>query len=200
MTKLYKLTDENRKTRAGEANELQWGEGVTHTAKGEGTKLCTDGVIHAYEDPLIALFMNPIYTAFEHPRLWEAEGEIVVRDGLKVGCKILTTVREIPIPELTLTQYVRFAILCALELHKEEGFVQWAHKWLSGEDRSEESAKAAAQTAASKIARNAAWAARAEAATWAHAAADAAAVWAAEAIEMAVLAEGSQILLLAQGA
>ena len=135
MTKLYKLTDEKGKTRA-KGSELQWGEGVAHTAKGEGTKLCTNGVIHAYEHPLIAIVMCPIHAAFDEMRLWEAEGEIVAREGqLKCGVKTLTTVREIPVPEITLEQRVRFAIACAMEVCQEEYFVQWAQKWLSGEDR-----------------------------------------------------------------
>lgn len=135
MTKLYKLTDEKGKTRA-KGNELQWGEGVTHIAKGVGSELCTDGVIHAYEHPLIAIVLCPIHAAFDELRLWEAEGEIVAREGqLKCGVKTLTTVREIPVPEITLEQRVRFAISCALEVCQEEYFVQWAQKWLNGEDR-----------------------------------------------------------------
>jgi hypothetical protein len=39
--KLYKLTDEHGQTRGG----TQWGEGVTHTATGTGTELCSDGWI-----------------------------------------------------------------------------------------------------------------------------------------------------------
>ncbi len=145
MTKLYKLTDENGKTRAGEANELQWGVSVTHTAQGEGIRLCTDDVIHAYEHPWIAVLLNPMHSKFQSPRLWEAEGEIVVRDAdelkvpttgqLKCGVKTLTTVREIPVPAITLEQRVKFAILCALEVYQEEGFVRWAKQWLKGEDR-----------------------------------------------------------------
>lgn len=141
MTKLYKLTDENGKTRGGEANELQWGAGVTHTAKGEGSRLCTDEVIHAYENPLVAVLLNPIHAGVKNPRLWEAEGEIIAREGeYKCGVKTLTTVREIPLPEITLEQRVKFGLLCALEVCKEESFVRWAQAWLSGEDRSENSA------------------------------------------------------------
>mgnify|MGYP001609670390 CR=1 FL=1 len=54
--KLYKLTDRKGQTQ----NETQWGEGITHTAAGSGTTLCTDNVIHAYVDPLLAVFHDPI--------------------------------------------------------------------------------------------------------------------------------------------
>jgi len=166
MTKLYKLTDENGRTR----NRTQWGEGVTHSGTGEGG-LCGKGFIHAYEDPLVAVFMNPIHAYFPHPRLWEAEGEIALRDGpLKCGCVSLTTVREIPLPVVTTEQRVRFAILCAKAVCRDESWNKWADKWLSGEDRSKagaagageatEAARAAAAAAAAAGAGEAAWAAR----------------------------------------
>jgi hypothetical protein len=108
--KLYKLTDENGCTQ----NNTQWGEGVTHKATGRGTTLCSDGFIHAYESPLVAAFMNPIHAGFHNPRLWEAEGEVVLRDDcLKCGCKKLSTIKEIPLPEITLEQRVKIARKCA---------------------------------------------------------------------------------------
>lgn len=146
MTKLYKVTDKNGKTGAAYNKELQWGVGVTHTAKGEGSILCTDGVIHAYGNPLVAVLLTPLHVTYEVDRLWEAEGEIVAGNVLKYGVKTLTTVREIPIPSISPEKRMRFALLCALSVYHEESFVQWAHKWLSGEDRSAEGiAKAEAQ-------------------------------------------------------
>jgi len=139
--KLYKLTDRNNKTQAGKINETVWGPNVTHTASGSGTELCTDGVIHAYIDPRLAAILNPIHVNFDQLKLWEAEGEIVAHQGqLIVGVKSLTTIKEIPLPVITDEQKVKFAILCALEVYKEETFVSWANKWLSGEDRTTESA------------------------------------------------------------
>jgi len=85
MTTLYKLTDQQGRTRPGGANETQWGEGVTHTAPGKGA-LCTEAYIHAYTHPLLAVLLNPIGGNYEDPLIWESEG-IVERDdhGLKVG-------------------------------------------------------------------------------------------------------------------
>ena len=201
MSKLYKLTDENGKTGVKFKNTLQWGVGVTHTAKGEGKKLCTDGVIHAYEDPLIAVFMNPIHRKFAASLLWEAEGEVVVRSGqTQCGVKTLTTVRKIPVPEITLEQRVRFAIFCALEVFKEKDFACWAQKWLSDEDRSAEAAESIWLSCIMRVVQAsnieaARWAAQAAAASFAAgtacASAKASSAWAAETAAEAALASNA---------
>jgi len=176
MSTLYKLTDSDGQTRGG----TQWGPGVSHSGTGKG-ELCGPGWIHAYEHPLIAVLLNPIHADFQNPRLWEAKGEVGLRDTgqLKCGCKTLTTIREIPLPEITEEMRARFAILCAKEvcLCSCSTWKAWANKWLSGEDRSVEAAKAAARAAwaAEDAAAAAAAAARAARAAWA------AAAWAAEA-------------------
>ena len=185
--KLYKLTDKEGYTRRGMRNETQWGEGVTHTAYGYGG-LCTDGVIHAYEHPLLAAFMNPIQANLKDPQLWEAEGEIVAREGqLKCGVKTLTTLRKIDLPVISTEQRVEIAIRCALLVYKDPNFLQWAENWISGKDRSAEAAAAAeaaeAEAAAAKAAARAAWAAAWEAEAAAEAAA--AAAWEAAAWEEA---------------
>ena len=157
MSTLYKLTDSDGKT----LNGTQWGPGVSHSGTGDGG-LCGPGWIHAYEHPLVAVLMNPIHADFKNPRLWEAEGEIAIRDGqLKCGCKTLTTVREIPLPEITEEMRARFAILCAKEVCADLSWNAWADKWLSGEDRSVEAAKAAVEAAwaAAEAAWASAWAA-----------------------------------------
>ena len=167
--KLYKLTDESRQTH----NNTQWGAGVTHSGTGEG-ELCGPGWIHAYTHPLLAVLLNPVHVGFKKPRLWEAEGEVARTDhGLKVGCLSLTTLCELPLPVITTTQRVRFAILCAKEVCKNKQWNAWADAWLSGKDRTKESARA--------------WeAARAWAAA---AAAEAAAAWAAAEIDFIAIAE-----------
>ena len=156
MTKVYKLTDEQGRTRAGENNELTWAVGVEHKTAGTGRRLCTADVIHAYEHPLIAVLMNPVHADLNPAtmRLFVAEGEIVAREGqLKCGVYALKIVEEIPVPVLTTEQRVKFAILCAKSVCKDAAWNAWADKWLSGDDRS-----AAAAWAAEEAAR-AAWAA-----------------------------------------
>jgi hypothetical protein len=170
---LYKLTRQDFITRSG----CLWGENVTHTADGQGA-LCSEHWLHAYEHPLIAVFMNPIHGDFSNPILWECDGIVGITDhGLKVGCTSLTTLRQIPLPVVTTEQCVRFAIACAVSVYQEPSFISWAMSWIYGTDRSRKAALAAAaawaESAAEAAALAAAWA---EAAAWAAAAA---AVWAA---------------------
>jgi hypothetical protein len=143
--KLYKLTDRNNKTRAGEYNECQWGENITHSGTGVGA-LCGPGYIHAYTDPLLAVLFNPIHANIKHPVGWECEGNVAINDrGIKVGCVTLTTVRVIELPIVTTSQRVAIGILCALGVYKDSIFVHWANAWLDGTDRT---ANAAANAAA----------------------------------------------------
>jgi len=141
---VFKLTNENGQTRG----MTQWGENVSHTAKGDGKELCSDGWIHYYTHPLLAVLMNPVHAKFASPKLWEAEasGEII-NEPLKSGCKTLRTIKEIPLPEVSGVQKIAFGILCGKEVCKDKGWNVWADKWLSGEDRSKESADAARSAA-----------------------------------------------------
>lgn len=101
MTKLYKLTTQDFKTRPGKSNECLWGEGVTHVGTGEG-ELCGPGYIHAYEHPLLAVLLNPIHANYVNPVMWECEGGIAKRDGqLKVGCVSLTTLKRVLLPKIS---------------------------------------------------------------------------------------------------
>ena len=137
--KYYKLTDASYRTR-----DTQWGEGITHEALGDGNELCTSDVIHVYDHPLKAVLFNPIHANIEKPVLWEVKvRKVVASDGLKVGVKECTTVKQIPLPTITTEQRVRFAIYCALEVYNKPGFVRWAKGWLSGEDTSADAAEAA---------------------------------------------------------
>ena len=154
--KLYKLTDANARTR----NDTQWGENITHVATGDVAQgLCSDAYIHAYEHPLIAVMMNPVHGNFSNPRMYECEGEIAARDGqLKYGCRTLTTIREIPLPIVTVTQKVAFALLCVIDVCSEPSFVAWANDWLTGKERSAAAAWAAEAAAEAEAAEAAAWA------------------------------------------
>ena len=66
----------------------------------------------------IAVIMNPAHANFPNPQLWEAQGIILLDDdGLKCGVKTLTTIKQIPLPQITTEQRIHFAILCALEVY-----------------------------------------------------------------------------------
>jgi len=112
MITLYKLTNENDQTYDG----CQWGKNITVKTSGEG-ELCGPGWTHWYTDPLLAVLLNPIHGNFDlsTAHLWEGEGEVVLEDGgLKVGCKVATTMRRIKMPVISVKQRIRFGILCAL--------------------------------------------------------------------------------------
>lgn len=168
---LYKLTDQDGYTRLGETNACLWGPGVLHSGTGKG-RLCGDGYIHAYTSPLLAVLMNPVHACISDPRMWEAEGDIMINDGMKVGCVTLTTTKEIDVPAVSTDQRVRFGILCAKAVCLDVGWNTWADNWLSGKDRAQKEAETTAtreETTDSLFAR-----AAARAAVWA-------AVWACEA-------------------
>ena len=144
MTKLYKLTNSKWETRG----RTKWGPGVTHGPTSGKGELCGPGWIHAYTSIELAMMMNSAHANIKDPVCWEAEGEVGKSDnGLKVGCRTLTTVRIVEPPVVTTEHRVRFAILCAVDVYKEPQFVAWAKSWLSGDDRSERAATAAAAAA-----------------------------------------------------
>ena len=151
--KCFKLTDQDGRTRGN----TQWGPGVTHSGTGRGD-LCGPGWIHGYNDPLVAVLHNPIHADITNPRLWECEGDGKHLDdrGLKIGYEHLTTVQEIPVPGVTTTQRVAYAIYCVMEYYDDPAWLSWASDWLSGADRSVAAADAAA--AAAMVARTAAMA------------------------------------------
>jgi len=160
MERLYKLTNADGTTKG----PTQWGEGVTHTAKGNGA-LCTDAWLHAYCDPLQAVFMAPDHGyADADAVLWECDGEVGIDDGIKVGCTTLTTLRRVDKPTMTTEQRVEVAIRHVMTVYNNPSWVTWAEKWLSGADRSRAYAADAASAASADAA-----------AAYAYAAADASA-------------------------
>jgi len=174
MTTLYKLTNLHSQTRSA----TQWGENVTHELPvRDAYQLCSKQVLHAYASPELAVLMDPIHAILlPDAILWEAEGDIVVNDGTKVGCTRLTTLKRIPIPAITLEQRVTFAIKCALHVYKGPSWVAWARAWLANTNRDAYAAatNAAAYAyayayadAAAYAAADAAYAAAADAATYA---------------------------------
>jgi len=161
MATLYKLTSPDMTT----YGDFQWTLGKTETALGDGP-LCSSSWLHAYTDPLLAVFLNPIHANFANPRLFECEGEVQANDhGLKVGCTVLTLVKEIALPEVSLEQRIAFGILCTKEVYKEENWNKWADDWLAGKNRGESAAAYAVRAAFAAYA--AAYAVRAAYATYA---------------------------------
>ena len=141
----YKFTDENMRTHNG----YQWTLGEWKEVSGKG-ELCSDGWLHCYCDPLLAVLLNPIHGNYENPRLWEVEvGGAEKQDGqLKSGYTEMRLLKEIKLPVITTEQRVRFGILCAKEVCKDKKWNIWADEWLDGADRTIVTAYAAAAAAA----------------------------------------------------
>ena len=137
MTTLYKLTRADFTT----YNNTLWGEGVSHEALGYG-ELCGPGWIHAYEDATLGMMMNPVHADFNPFVVWEAEGEIGIRDGqFKCGTKLLTTLRIIKPIRPTMINRVAFGILCGKAIYTGPKWNDWADRWLDGTDRTAKAAK-----------------------------------------------------------
>lgn len=145
----YKLLTQDMKTRKGKYNEMDWSDvGEWHEANGEGG-LCTAGMIHDYDDPWIAVVMNPAHAAIHDPIMYETERDGPTEtDGLKCGCKRLRLARRVDIPDVPRVQRVAFAILAVMQVCHDDVWLTWARAWLSGEDRSSTSARYAAEAAA----------------------------------------------------
>jgi hypothetical protein len=106
----YKLTDSETKTYGG----FQWELGTKRATCGSG-ELCGAGWLHYYQNPLLAVLLNPIHGDYRTPRLFEAHaGPVQKHDpGMKSGTTELTLLREIPLPAITTAQRVKFAQECA---------------------------------------------------------------------------------------
>jgi len=163
--KAFKLTKEDLKTRY-----TKWIIGIPVTAEGNGPKLCSDGWIHFYIDPIIAVLMNPAHANFNPFRMFECEtsGEHL-HEPLKSGCKTLTITKEITPPEVTVVNRIAFGILCTLEIEQSAKYMKWAKGWLDNNDRSRyasDAANAASYTASACSAAYAAGAYNAAAAAY----------------------------------
>jgi len=136
MKIVYKLTNSKMRT----YNEFQWELGKWYETTGKG-KLCSSSWLHFYNDPLVGMFMNPAHANIENPRLFraEVEGKFLDDHGLKRGYSRARLVEELPVPQISPVQRVRFAILCAKEVYKAKEWNEWADNWLSGKDRTKES-------------------------------------------------------------
>ena len=132
----YKLTDSEMKTHRG----FQWELGKWYETTGRWS-LYSPGWLHFYSNPLIGLFLNPIHANIKNPRLFRAEvkGRGLDDHGLVCGYTKARLVEELPVPQISFVQRVRFAILCAKKVYKEKEWNKWANNWLSGKDRTEKS-------------------------------------------------------------
>ena len=145
---VYKLTDKNMQTHNG----YQWKIGEKKTASGDGG-LCGPGWLHWYADPLLAVLHNPAHANFDPAtmRLFRARAAGKTKhDGqLKSGSEHLALIKEMPLPKISVSARVRYAILCAQAVVKDACpmWSKWAEDYLAGkpEAQAAEAAEAAAR-------------------------------------------------------
>lgn len=94
----------------------------------------------AYETPLLAAMMRPV-----HPgagMAWAVSGRVMSQDGLRHWLDPQTIAAAGPAeePYVGPSERIAFAILCARSVYGEEPFATWADNWLSGRDRTTETA------------------------------------------------------------
>ena len=129
----YKLVNQDLCTHNG----FQWEIGKWRLAKGSGLKgLCSDGWLHCYDNPLLAVLFNPVHADIKNPRMFEVEvgGFARYDKGLKTGFRAMRIAREIHVPSITMKQKARFGILCAKAVYTDKSWNKWADNWLSGKD------------------------------------------------------------------
>ena len=132
----YKLTDQNMRTR-----NTQWVLGEPQEILISGNTLCSPEVYHYYGGPLTAVLINPIHAEIENPRLFAVECDSVAWDGVKGGSKKQCLITELDVPRPSLIAATGFGILATLSVPQSSAFVHWAKNWLSGRDRSVQSAE-----------------------------------------------------------
>ena len=161
MQTVYKLTRPDRTTYNGFLYEPD----REYRFPGNGD-LCSSAYCHAYRSPELAVLCNLIHAAYDPHLLFECDADVEQDDGLKLGVtRIIVPAEPINAPVYTTEQRIAWAIACAWP--RASAWQAWAHKWLSGDDRSAKAAWAAAE-AAWAAAEAAAWAARAAAGAYIH--------------------------------
>ena len=151
MAYAYKLLSQKMTSR----NNTKWeiGKAIEISKEFSGNELCSNQLLHCYASPEIAVFMNPAHANISEPRLFRIRcSKILADDGTKQGCKKQTLLKELPLPEISVEQRIKIAILCATEVYKEPNFLVWEENWNTGKDRTATSAKAADSAASDSAA------------------------------------------------
>ena len=132
MKTAYKLINSEMRTHNG----FQWELGKWYETTGKGD-LCSFDWLYFYDDPLVGMFMNPAYANIENPRLFRVElkGKVWDDHEAKYGYSHARLIEELPVPQISPVQRVRFAILCVKEVYKGKKWNEWANNWLSRKDQ-----------------------------------------------------------------
>ncbi len=127
----YYVTDREGKDWKGR----QWGEGVRLREDNPNYHFVT------YDNPALALLMDPAYDAFPDPHVWLAEVGDPSPLDFRTASPLLTALRPAQPPTPTVEQRVAFGIVCALNVIADPDFSRWGLAWLGGTDRTPESAE-----------------------------------------------------------
>ena len=128
---VYKLVTQDMKSGIG---KMKWELGVKNEVEGE-LRMCDHG-IHVYSHPMVAVLMNNAHCNIQEPILLECTTRCKpMGDATKWVVRSVTPKRKVDVPEMTIEHRVATGILCAMEVYKKKGWVKWAKRWLSGNDR-----------------------------------------------------------------
>jgi len=115
----------------------QWSIDVPHIVSGKGN-LNGPNWLHCHTTPLLAALLNPTRANISNLRMFKGDGygRCPYDNNLNLGFSQMVLTEEIQIPNITLIQHVKFAILCARQVCIDSEWNVWTDVWLSGEDRS----------------------------------------------------------------
>ena len=135
METVYKLTRPDRTAHNGFKYEV----GKEYRFSGIG-ELCGSGFSHAYLSLATAVLHNPIHGKFNPVIGWKCNAVIGKRDGhMKVGCTSIELIEQVILPIVTPEQRIAYEIHCIFPSVLPE-WNKWAKDWLSGKNRSKETA------------------------------------------------------------
>jgi hypothetical protein len=96
------------------------------------------GPVHT--SAIVAALTHPDSIDGEHNKMFEVNRWKVSVDSSNP--EAYTVVKEVAVPTVTLGQKVAFTVATIKEIYHDSDFTSWAEDWLSGKDRSAESARA----------------------------------------------------------
>jgi hypothetical protein len=116
--------------------DRKWVLGEWQTSSGRGF-VGDEGWLSAYEDPLLAAFVNPAHDNYPDPLVFEVEVRgMLLDDYSSFGATEMRLVRPLPpLRAIPTWQRIRFGILCAFRATRSGKWIVWASNWLDGKDR-----------------------------------------------------------------
>ena len=98
-----------------------------------------------YTNPLLAVMFKKYHLGHlikdDYHGLYEVfPGGTIVEDADILSATKMVVVKKLEIPRVSLVQKIAFGILCVKEVSNNKHFDDWANDWLSGKDRSKETA------------------------------------------------------------